>query len=154
MPCTELCATQPPSPFSHTRTFVVEGRGLPSSINEGYHAGVAREVDATFKAARGVGSRIVVPPNCWEGVLVDASPEPSWVCSTMRGIFRVQFGGGEGRGVLSLSLGGLLLFGRLGARHKTAYYHYLPGHHFRFGPQRINRYSCCLFFLSGSLRFC
>ena len=47
-PCTKLWATQPPSPFSHTRTFAVTGRGLSSNKNEGCHAEVAQEVDATF----------------------------------------------------------------------------------------------------------
>ena len=99
MPCTELCATQPPSPFSHTRTLAVEGRGLPSNINEGCYAGVAPEEDATFRVVGGVGSQIVMPPVCQGGVLVGASLEPGWVCSTVLGLFRVRLGGGGGRGV-------------------------------------------------------
>ena len=97
-PCTKLCATRPPSPFSHTRTLVVEGRGLPSSINEGCHVGVAWEVDATFRAIGGTGSRIVMPLDCRGGVLVDASLEPGWVCFTVRGLFRVRLEGGGGGG--------------------------------------------------------
>ena len=60
----------------------------------------------------------------------------------------------EEEGEFEFELGGLLLFERLGAGHKMAYFHYFPGHHFGFGLQRMDRFSCCLFFLSGSLRFC
>ena len=60
----------------------------------------------------------------------------------------------EEEGEFELELGGLLLFGRLGVRHKMAYCHYFLGHHFGFGLRRMDRFSCCLFFLSESLRFC
>ena len=68
-------------------------------MDEGCHAEAVREEDATFRAAGGVGSRIVMPLDYWGGVLVDASPEPGWVCSTMRGLFQVRLGEGRGRGV-------------------------------------------------------
>ena len=94
-PCTKLCTTRPPSPFSHTRTHTVEGRGLPSNMNEGCHAGEVWEKDATFWAAE-VGSQI--PLDCRGGVLASASPKPGWVCSTVRGLLRWRLGGGGGGG--------------------------------------------------------
>ena len=45
-----------PSPFSHIRTQAVEGKGLPSSKNLGFHSGAAWEEDAT--------------------------PGPTWVCGS------------------------------------------------------------------------
>ena len=46
-------------------------------MDEGCHAEAVREEDAIFRAAGGVGSRIVMPLDCRGGVLVGASPEPS-----------------------------------------------------------------------------
>ena len=57
------------------------------------------------------------------------------------------------KGGLGLSWGRLLLFGCLGTGHKMAYRHHSPGHHLGFGPRRMNRFSCCFFYLSGSLKF-
>ena len=92
-PCTKLWATRPPTPFSHTRTLVVEGRGLPSNMNEGCHAWTAQEVDATFSPVWATGSRMTMPPDGRGGVLVGASPESAGVFSIVRGLFRVQLVG-------------------------------------------------------------
>ena len=92
-PRTKHCATRPPSPFSHNRTYAVEGRGLPSNMNKGCHAGEVWEEDATFWAAK-VGSRIVIPLDCQGGVLASTSPEPGWVCLTVWGLFHWRLGGG------------------------------------------------------------
>ena len=55
----------------------MEGRGLPSNMNEACHTGEVWEEDATFRAVEGVGSRIIIPLDCRGGVLIGASPEPS-----------------------------------------------------------------------------
>ena len=87
----------PPSPFSHTRTHAEDRRGLPSSMNEGCHTGEVWDEDATFWVA-GMGSRMVIPLDGWGGVLVGASPELGWACSTVRGPLRWRLGGGGGGG--------------------------------------------------------
>ena len=64
-------------------------------MNEGCHAGEVWEEDAIFWAV-GVGSRIVIPLDSRGRVLADASPEPGWVCLTMRGLLQCRLGGGGG----------------------------------------------------------
>ena len=66
-------------------------------MNEGYHVGEVWYEDATFWVA-GVGSRIVIPLDGRWGVLVSASLEPGWACSTMRGLLRWWLGVGGGGG--------------------------------------------------------
>ena len=104
-PRAKHCAIRPLSPFSHTRTHAEDGGGLPSSMNEGCHAGEVWDKDATFWAA-GVGSRIVIPLDCRGGVLANTSPEPGWACSFVRGLLRCRFGGGEGGGDWTWAGGG------------------------------------------------
>ena len=84
--------------ISHTRTLAVEERGLSFYMNEGCHAEADREVDATFRAVRVVGSWMIMPPDGRGGVLVSTYPEPAGVCFAMRGLFRVRLvRGGGGR---------------------------------------------------------
>ena len=68
-------------------------------MNEGCHAEADREVDATFRAVRVVGSWMTMPPDGRGGVLVSAYLEPAGVCFAMRGLFRVRLVGGGGGGV-------------------------------------------------------
>ena len=82
--------------ISHTRTLAVEERGLSFYMNEGCHAEADREVDATFRKVRVVGSWMTMPPDGRGGVLVSTYPEPAGVCFAMRGLFRVRLVRGEG----------------------------------------------------------
>ena len=84
--------------ISHTRTLAVEERGLSFYMNEGCHAEADREVGATFRKVRVVGSWMTMPPDGRGGVLVSTYPEPAGVCFAMRGLFRVRLvRGGGGR---------------------------------------------------------
>ena len=68
-------------------------------MDEGCHAEADREVDATFRAVRVVGSWMTMPLDGRGGVLVSAYPELAGVCFAMRGLFRMWLVGGGGGGV-------------------------------------------------------
>ena len=49
-------------------------------------------------------------------VLFGAYPKLGWVCSTVRGLFRVRLGGGEEEGEFELELGGVVVVQMFGRR--------------------------------------
>jgi len=88
----------PPSPFSHIRTQTVEGRGLLSSKNWGFHAGVAWEEDAMPGPTWVCGSWITIPPVGRGGVWMATSPGPEGGWSATFCFFQARLAWEEGGG--------------------------------------------------------
>ena len=96
----KVWAIRPPSPFSHIRTQAIEGRGLSSSKNLGFHAGAAWEEDVVPGSTWVCGSCMTIPPVGRGGVRIIASLEPvgGWLATFY--LFRTcpTWGGGGGGG--------------------------------------------------------
>ena len=97
-PVAKVWAILPPSPFSYIRIQAVEGKGLPSSKNLGFHAGVAWEEDTIPGSTWVCGSWIIIHLVGRGGVRVTASPEPVGGWSETFCLFQTHPTWGRGRG--------------------------------------------------------
>ena len=99
-PVARVWAIRFPSPFCHIRTQAVEGKGLLSSKNLGFHTGVAWEEDVVPDPTWVCGSCMTIPRVGRGGVKITASLEPVYGWSATFYLFRTRLAweGGGGRG--------------------------------------------------------
>ena len=99
-PVARVWAIRLPSPFSHIRTQAVEGRGLPSNKNLGFHVGAAWEEDVVPSPTWVCGSCMTIPSAGRGGVRITASPNPVGGWSATFCLFRTRpsWGGCGGGG--------------------------------------------------------